>query len=148
QGFPAEAPGRLQSSFAQPFAAPEADPASSAGFRQRRPGQRYRIAAEGQQAVERAAELHAKAVEAWVRDRHEAFYLDQVEGAAGMLVRRKEGADQPERREDTKDPTATDVRRRFGRQQRAIPAGFLLRAAPDRERIGAIAAGVAASTER
>jgi len=65
-----------------------------------------------------------------------------------MLAGGKEGAVQPQRREYAEDPAAADVRRRFHRQECAIRTGLLLHPAPDRERIDAVAAGVAASAER
>src|SRR5271167_3441809 len=98
--------------------------------------------------MQRAAELHTEAVETGVGDPHEALDFDQIKCAAGVLVRRKEGANQPEGRKGPEDTTATYVRRRLGREQDAIPTRFLLHPAADRERIGAVAAGVAAGAER
>ena len=74
--------------------------------------------------------------------------FDQVDGTPGMLAGGKEGAVQPQRQENAEDPTAADVRRRFHRQERAIRTSLLLHPAADRERIGAVAARVAASAER
>src|ERR1700730_16608619 len=115
---------------------------------QRRHWDRQRVAAERQHPVERATELRTEAVEPLVRDRHEAVDFDQVDGTPGMLAGGKEGAVQPQRRENAEDSAAADVRRQFHREKRAIRTGRLLRPAPDRERIGAVAAGVAASAER
>src|SRR5713101_8124587 len=74
------------------------------GPRERRCGDRYRVTAERQHPVERIAELPTEAVEARVRDPHEAFDFDQVDGAAGVLIGGKEGAVQPEGREHPEDP--------------------------------------------
>src|SRR6266851_8927546 len=117
------------------------------GPRQRRRGDRYRVTAERQHPVERVTELPTEAVEARVRDPHKAFDFDQVDGSTDMLTGGKEGAAQPEGREHPEDPAPTDVRRGFGHQQSTIRAGLLLRPAADRERIGAIAARVAAGAE-
>src|ERR1700730_13294331 len=83
-----------------------------------------------------------------VGDRYEAVDFDQVDGTPGMLERGKEGAVQPQRRENTENPAAADARRRFRGQESAVRTGLLLHPAPDRERIGTVAAGVAASAER
>src|SRR5215469_5999334 len=77
---------------------------SGVSLRRRRREQRDRVAAKGQQAMERAAELRAKAAEARVIDLHEASDFDQTKRTAGMLAGRKEGADQAERGEGPKDP--------------------------------------------
>src|SRR5439155_11114661 len=114
------------------------------GTRESRRGNRDRVTAEEQHTVESTAELSTKAVKARVRDPHEAFDFDQVDGAARMLAGGKESAVQPEGGESPKDPAAADVRRGFGHQQRAIRAGLLLRTTGDGQRIGAIAACVAA----
>src|SRR6266550_3115973 len=74
------------------------------GTRERRRGDRDRVTAEGQHTVERTAELSTKAVKARVRDPHEAFDFDQVDGAARMLAGGTESAVQPEGGESPKDP--------------------------------------------
>src|SRR5947208_1458139 len=92
--------------------------------RERHRGNRDRITAKGQHAVERIPELPTKAVEPWVRDPYKSFDFDQVDGSAGMLAGGKKGAVQPEGREHPKDPAPADVRRGFGHQQSAIRAGL------------------------
>src|SRR5207244_2941751 len=66
----------------------------------------------------------------------------------GMLAGGKEGAVQSQARENVEGPAAADARRRFRRQESAIRTGLLLHPAADRKRIGAVAAGIAASAER
>src|SRR5260370_31745739 len=109
--------------------------------------QRPRVPAKRQQTVESRPELGTKAVQARVRDRDETVELDQISRAPHMLIRGEKGAGQPEGRKDPQNPAAANVRRRLCRQQGPVVTGLLLRAAADRERVGTVGAGVAASAE-
>src|SRR6516165_7710113 len=109
--------------------------------------QRYRVAAQREQPLQFAPELGAKTVEPRVGNRHKAVDFDQIERAAQMLAGSKEGAAQPDGREDPEDPPAADLGCGFGGEQGAVPAGLLRCGAADRERVGAVVAGVAARPE-
>ena len=98
--------------------------------------------------MQRGAELHAEAFETRVGDPHESLDFDQIECAARIFARRKEGANQPEGRKGPDDPAATYVRRGLGREQDAILTGFLLHPAADREGAGTDGTGVAPGAER
>src|SRR5438105_3976915 len=106
----------------------------------------HRIAAERQQLLERGAQFRAKGVEASVRDRDNAFHLDQIDHLAAIAAR-DEGAYQPDGRQQLRDRRPTDRRGTFCTEQRAIETALLLSAPPDRQRIS-IGTGVAAPTER
>src|SRR5271170_2973356 len=97
--------------------------------------------------MERGPEPRTKADEPRIGSRHEALYLDQIDGACGMFPRRKESAPEVCRGQQSEKPCPADVGRRFGGKESAVGAGLLRFAGPERQCVGAVAAGVAAGAK-
>ena len=76
-------------------------------------GQRHRVAAERQQAVEPAQVPGTKASRRGSESGTKPSDLDQVDRLAATAARREEGASQPGGREQFRDAAAADVARRF-----------------------------------
>src|SRR5579862_9095605 len=111
-------------------------------------GERHGVAAQGQQPIQRPPKLLAKLLKTRIGRRYEPVDLDQRIGRLVMVAGRHKRTAEAKPRQYREHPAAADVRRVFGGEQGAIVAGFPLCTAPNRERIAAVATGVAATAER